>query len=153
MDKEKSIAALNTLIETNNDRIAGYEKAIRETDDGDLKTLFSQFRRTSIKGKHELAEDIEQLGGTPAIGTNTGGQLLRVWMDFKATLPGNDRHSILLVCGYGEELVVETYNKALRDNPQDLTEIQQTRINAQRNLLIAESKQIKSIRNLLALRR
>ena len=40
MDNEKTIAALNSLIQINNDRFEGYDTAFRETEEQDLKTLF-----------------------------------------------------------------------------------------------------------------
>jgi hypothetical protein len=42
MEKEKTIEVLNTLITINNDRIEGYDTAAKETDEYDLKNLFSQ---------------------------------------------------------------------------------------------------------------
>ena len=49
MENEKTIDALNKLIEINNDRIEGYETASKETNDTDLLNLFSGFIQTSKK--------------------------------------------------------------------------------------------------------
>jgi hypothetical protein len=48
----ETIEVLNDLIQINNDRIAGYEKAIRETkpEDDDLKVLFA----TMIAESHRI---------------------------------------------------------------------------------------------------
>ena len=54
MNKEKSIDVINSLIEINNDRIEGYETASKETQEADLKSVFSQFAKTSEKCKLEL---------------------------------------------------------------------------------------------------
>ncbi len=39
MENEKTIAVLNTLVQINNDRTEGYETALKETDESELKAL------------------------------------------------------------------------------------------------------------------
>ena len=43
MENKEITSCLNKLIEINNDRVEGYDKASKETDDSDLKSLFSKF--------------------------------------------------------------------------------------------------------------
>jgi hypothetical protein len=64
MINEKSIAVLNTLIGVNNDRIEGYDTALRETEENDLKTLFSQLIQTSEENKTRLRNEVLSMGGT-----------------------------------------------------------------------------------------
>lgn len=116
MDKDKSIDVLNELIEINNDRIEGYETASKETDENELKNLFAGFITTSEKCKQELAQEVLNLGGTPEEGTRITGKFFRVWMDVKAALTNKDREAILNSCEYGEDVAVETYEKALSDS-------------------------------------
>ena len=51
MENQKSIAVLNTLIILNNDRIEGYETAIKETNEEALKSysrsLFKQVKNAN----------------------------------------------------------------------------------------------------------
>ena len=49
---------LDDLIEINNDRIEGYEKAIKETDDPDLKALFIDMASRSHQFKNELSAEV-----------------------------------------------------------------------------------------------
>jgi hypothetical protein len=56
---------LNTLVKINNDRTEGYETALKETDESELKALFAEFARTSQKNNDELSDAIFKLGGTP----------------------------------------------------------------------------------------
>lgn len=49
MENEKTIDVLNTLVKINNDRTEGYETALKETDESELKALFAEFARTSQK--------------------------------------------------------------------------------------------------------
>jgi hypothetical protein len=53
---------LNSLIIINNDRIAGYETAMEETEDADLKVQFAQCIQTSEACKTELVVEVHKLG-------------------------------------------------------------------------------------------
>lgn len=114
---EKSINTLNNLLEINNDRIEGYNRAVKETDDTELKTLFTQFSETSFECKQQLTIEIKKLGGTPIQGTRTTGKLYRAWMDIKAALTNKDQKAILNSCEYGEDVAVKNYEDALKDHP------------------------------------
>ena len=148
MENEKTIAALNTLITINNDRMEGYETAAKETEEQDLKSLFAQFSSTSQKCKQELTNEVSRLGGTSAEGTLTTGKLHRVWMDVKAALTGKDREAILKSCEFGEGVAQDTYEKALENDIENLNVEQQTMIKAQHTLLKADQDKVKSMRDL-----
>ena len=87
MKTSKEIAdVLNDLIEIHNDRIAGYEKAIRELkgEDDDLKILFASLISQNHKAKGELGTEVQVLGETMETGTTNRGKIYRAWMDVKA---------------------------------------------------------------------
>jgi uncharacterized protein (TIGR02284 family) len=149
MEKQKSIDALNTLIEINNDRIEGYETASKETEEIDLKTLFTQLAQTSQDCKTELMEEVNELGGTPVEGTKVSGKFFRTWMDVKAALTGKDRKAILNSCEYGEDVAVDTYKKVLDNDSSDLTEDQVDMISEQYDLIKADHDTVKSLRDSL----
>lgn len=149
MENQKSIDALNSLIEINNDRIEGYETASQETEETELKTLFAQLTQTSQDCKDELVEEVEALGGTPAEGTKVTGKFFRVWMDVKSALTGKDRKAILDSCEYGEDVAVKTYKKVLEDDAEDLTSDQLTIVEEQYELIKADHDTVKSLRDSL----
>ena len=149
MENQKTIAVLNTLITINNDRIEGYETASKETEEQDLKTLFAQLSSTSQKLKHELTNEVSKLGGKSAEGTLTIGKFFRVWMDVKAAITGKDRKAILNSCEYGEDIAKDTYEKALKNDAENLNLEQQTMIKAQHTLLMADHNKIKSMLDLV----
>lgn len=149
MNKEKSIEVLNTLIEINNDRIAGYETASKETEEVDLKSLFLGLKQTSEKCNIELINEVVKLDGKPTEGTKTTGKLYRMWMDIKSALTGRDRKAILTSCEFGEDMAVDTYQKALRDNLSDITADQQTLINIQLGQIKAGHDKVKNLRGAL----
>ena len=149
MNNDKSIDVLNTLIEINNDRIAGYETALKETEESDLKTLFSKLIQTSQKCKSELIDKISQLGGKPTEGTKTTGKIYRAWMDVKSALTGRDRKAILNSCEYGEDVAVDTYKKAIKDNSQDLSPELKNMLDAQFALIKGDHDKVRNLRNSL----
>ena len=116
MEKDKSIDVLNELIVINNDRIDGYETAAKATDETELKALFAGFISTSEKCRQELVQQVVSLGGKPEEGTRITGKFFRAWMDVKAALTNKDREAILNSCEYGEDVAVETYEKAMADS-------------------------------------
>ena len=115
---EKIINALNDLIQINNDRIEGYERAEKETDESDLKSLFSRMAQKSHMLKSQLGSEVVKRGGKTNEGTTTSGKIFRVWMDFKAALTGKDRKAILSSCEFGEDAAQNTYESAIKSSDE-----------------------------------
>lgn len=115
---ENAVEVLNDLIEINNDRIRGYERAIEETemDDSDLKVIFEQMATESRQHKQALRDVVVSLGGDVETGTTASGKIYRAWMDVKATFTGNSRKSILENCEFGEDAAQKAYRTALQDD-------------------------------------
>lgn len=149
MDNEKTVDVLNTLIEINNDRIEGYETATKETQEDDLKKLFASMIATSTQCLDELTEEVERLGGTPTEGTKITGKFFRVWMDVKVALTSNERKAILNSCEYGEDVAVDTYEKVLENDNENLGIEQKTMVAAQHKLIKADHDGIKELRDQL----
>ncbi len=147
MENEKQIDVLNTLVQINNDRMEGYETASNETEEHDLKSLFTQFIQTSQKCKAELVDEITRLGGTPTEGTKNSGKFFRVWMDVKSALTSKDRKVILNSCEFGEDQAVHTYNDVLKDDIEELSAAQQTMIRSQQVWIKSDHDHVKSLRD------
>jgi uncharacterized protein (TIGR02284 family) len=115
---EKDIEVLNDLVQINNDRITGYEKAADESRDidVDLRSIFARMAEESRQYKSELISLVTKLGGEPATGTTASGKIYRAWMDVKATFTGKDRHAILASCEYGEDAAQKAYKDALGED-------------------------------------
>ena len=108
---------LNDLIQINNDRVAGYEKAIEElkSEDADLKTLFVKMIGESHKHKMALATEVQALGEEIEQGTTNSGKIYRAWMDVKAIFSGHDRKTVLNNCEFGEDAAQKAYKMALEE--------------------------------------
>ena len=117
---EKLTEVLNGLIEINNDRVNGYEKAIDETKDldVDLKTIFSGMASESRKYGGELSKAVSEIGGTPADGTTNSGKVYRVWMDIKTLFSGHTRQSLLELCEFGEDAAQKAYKEAIASDAE-----------------------------------
>lgn len=117
---EKLIEVLNDLIEINNDRVTGYEKASEETKnlDVDLQAIFHSMANDSRKYAAELTEQVRNLGGEASTDTTNKGKIYRVWMDVKATFSGHDRQSVLESCEFGEDAAQRAYKEALASDAE-----------------------------------
>ena len=117
---DKLVEVLNDLIEINNDRVVGYEKAAEETKslDVDLRGIFTKLADDSRKYAAELTNKVTELGGEPAKGTTNSGKIYRVWMDVKATFTGHDRQAVLENCEFGEDAAQKAYKAALASDAE-----------------------------------
>jgi len=124
---DKLVGVLNDLIQINNDRINGYEKAIEEIKDKDvdLQGIFSSMANDSRKYSAELSREVIRLGGNPDTGTTESGKLYRVWMDVKALFTGKDRQAILESCEFGEDAAQKAYRAALASDAEIPVETRQ----------------------------
>ncbi len=114
-NKQETIEVLNDLIQINNDRIIGYERAIRETkpEDDDLKILYATMIAETHRNKIALATEVQVLGAEIEQGTTTSGKIYRTWMGLKAIFTGNSRMTILSNCEAVENSTQQAYHAAL----------------------------------------
>jgi len=138
---------LNDLIQINNDRIEGYEKARQELkdEDTDLKSLFLNMIDQSHKYKMALATEVTALGEEIETGTTNSGKIYRAWMDVKAIFTGHDRKTVLNNCEFGEDAAQNAYKMALEeeDLPSNIREL----ISDQKASLRTSHDEIKRLRD------
>jgi len=138
---------LNDLVQINNDRIEGYEKARKELKDGDedLKSLFLNMIEESQKYKLALATEVSALGEDIETGTTTSGKIYRGWMDVKALFTGHDRQTVLNNCEFGEDAAQNAYKMALEE--EDLPSNIRSLISDQKAALRQSHDEIKRLRD------
>jgi uncharacterized protein (TIGR02284 family) len=151
MEKSKEvIEVLNDLVMINNDRIAGYQHAIKDlkSEDEDLKQLFDRMIVESQQLKSDLANEIQVLHGEVEKGSSETGKIYRAWLDVKAIFTGESRYRILANCEEGEDAAQRAYKKALETNrlPVFLREL----LNGQQITLRSSHDEIRSLRNQFA---
>jgi len=145
---EKIISQLNDLVEINNDRIQGYERAIAETDDEDLTYLFTNMAANSRSYKSDLSREIVALGGEATEGTKNSGKLFRAWMDVKAALTGKNRKEILSSCEFGEDAALGTYKTVLGEDEKVLTDDLRKLIEMQKKEIQLDHDRVKALKDL-----
>lgn len=145
---EKTTEILNDLISINNDRIEGYNKAEKETDntDADLQTIFRQMASESRSYVNDLSKYVAATGDQPTDKTSLSGKIYRTWMDVKATFTGKDRKAILASCEFGEDAAQKAYDEALSSDAELPVEIRQL-IMDQKSSLKKSHDHIKALRD------
>ena len=114
-NNQKVAEVLNDLIQINNDRINGYEKALKELKDveSDFRDLFTGYIDQSRNLRNALGNEVQALGVKMEDGTTSSGKIYRAWMDVKALFTGSDRQAILNNCEFGEDAAQKAYKSAL----------------------------------------
>jgi uncharacterized protein (TIGR02284 family) len=113
---EKVIKILNDLIETNLDRIKGYETAAGDAEDAEVKNLCNAYASQSRGFKVALDTMVRELGGKPTETSSAMGAVYRAWMGVKHTA-SDSKKSVLSSCEFGEDAAVKNYEDAL-DNDE-----------------------------------
>jgi uncharacterized protein (TIGR02284 family) len=152
MESNKAtIESLNDLVQINNDRIKGYENAIKETkESGDpgsdeLVSVFNNKILESQQFKSTLTEEVQVLG-KDADNTNTvSGTIHRTWLEVKAAFTGHSEKSILEDCEFGEDAIKKAYQSALDEEglPAYIRDI----LNDQQAILSQSHDEIKALRD------
>jgi uncharacterized protein (TIGR02284 family) len=145
MNNEKVLDVLYTLIKANNYRMEGYKTASKEIIETGLKTLFSEFAKTSKNCKAELATAVCKLGGTFIDETQTTGRFFQAWMNVKVGVISKDRSTIINLCEEGEVIALESYDRILRNYLGDITSEQHAIIVEQQSLIRADYVKLKSL--------
>ncbi|MBO2012509.1 ferritin-like domain-containing protein [Hymenobacter negativus] len=112
----QTATTVQELLHFVNDRIAGYERAVAESEDLDLRTYYQQLVSQSQQFAANLNTLLQREGGAPETGTTLKGKLYRTWMDTKAAVTGSDEKAILNSNVYGEEWAIKAYQDALRNH-------------------------------------
>ena len=144
---ELTTETLNDLIQINNDRIVGYEKALKELkpEDEDLRSLFLAMIDESHQCKMALATEVGVNKADMSEGTTESGKIYRAWMDVKAVFTGHDRETVLNNCEFGEDAAQKAYRTALEN--EDLPAFIHSMLSEQQTLLKGSHDKIKALRD------
>ncbi|MBO9153783.1 PA2169 family four-helix-bundle protein [Chitinophaga sp. GCM10012297] len=146
-EQTATTGVLNDLIAIHNDRIAGYQKALKElkAEDSDLERLFTGMISESQDIRETLAAEVRAAGGDVESGTTASGKIYRAWMDVKAAFSGNDRKAVLSNCEAGEDAAQNAYKSALKEDglPSYLREV----LTSQMQSLRASHDEVKALRD------
>lgn len=146
-NREAFAETLNDLVQINNDRIVGYEKAMHELkeEDADLKALFLDMIHESHNLKMALSTELNVLGSETTSSTTSSGKIYRVWMDVKAVFSGHSRQAVLENCEFGEDAAQAAYKSALEE--ENLPSYIRLMLEEQKYLLKMSHDKIKMMRD------
>ena len=113
MTTEDTIGLINQLIETGKDAELGYRTAAQHVQNGQLKTVFSDYAEQRGHFVGQLQAEAERLGGTAAVSGSITAALHRSWIDVKAAFSGGDGSAIVAACETGENAAVAAYQRVL----------------------------------------
>jgi uncharacterized protein (TIGR02284 family) len=115
---EKAIRVFNTLVQTNIDRIEGYEKVLNESKnlDIDVKSIFKRMITESRQNNIELVNEVVAQDGDPAQSSSVSGKIYRIWMDVRTAFAKDDVQAILNASEFGEAAAMEAYENALQSD-------------------------------------
>ncbi|HTH82336.1 MAG TPA: PA2169 family four-helix-bundle protein [Mucilaginibacter sp.] len=148
-NNKATIETLNDLVQINNDRIKGFEKAIKETteanNDQELIAVFNNKILESQQLKSTLTQEVQVLGGDAATDTSVSGTIHRTWLQVKATFTGHSEKSILEECEFGEDAIKKAYQSALDEErlPAYIRDI----LNDQKAIIDQSHDEIKALRD------
>ena len=144
---KETASVLEDLIKINNDRIEGYEKALKDLkpEDADLRILFLKAIDQSRTIRIALGTELQTLGSDIPTDTSGSGSIHRAWLELKATFTGHSRHAILSSCEFGEDAIQKAYETALSD--EHLPEYLSALVMAQKQQLKAYHDEIKALRD------
>ncbi|MFD1872855.1 PA2169 family four-helix-bundle protein [Hymenobacter bucti] len=108
-------ATLDELLYFVNDRIAGYERAVAESQDTELRGYYKQLVSQSQQFSTDLNTYLTREGGEREESTTLKGKIYRAWMDAQAAVTGRDEKTILGANIFGEEWALKAYKEALAD--------------------------------------
>jgi uncharacterized protein (TIGR02284 family) len=108
-------ATLDELLYFVNDRIEGYQRAVDESEDAQLRGYYKQLVSQSQQFATDLNTYLTREGGEREERTTLKGKLYRAWMDAKAAVTGRDEKTILGSNIYGEEWAIKAYQEALAE--------------------------------------
>ncbi len=141
---DKASGLIKDLIIINNDRYEGYKTAAKETNDQQLKAMFEGFSAQSNQFNSVLRGFISA-EESPKGETTTSGKVYRAWMDIRAAISSNDRKVVLSSCEFGEDVALDSYKTALKE--EELPEEISSTVRKQQEQLQEAHNTVKAMRD------
>ncbi|WP_104382030.1 PA2169 family four-helix-bundle protein [Sphingobacterium sp. HMA12] len=141
---------INDLIQINNDRVAGYKKAIEIAGRLHIDTLndiFVDYMNQSELFIEELKPYLEQQARAATDGTMISGKLFRIWMEIKSAVSGNDKKTLLSSCEQGEDAFTKTYKDVVDNQDWEITHDLLLLIEKQLAIQLEAHEYIKTLRD------
>lgn len=114
MTQDKTIRALNDLIETCKDGEYGFRASAEQTKSTELRQWLDNRADDCARAADELQAQVIELGGEPDTGGSMGGAMHRGWVAVRGTLAGYSDDAVLEECERGEDAALKAYGDVSR---------------------------------------
>ncbi|NND96131.1 MAG: PA2169 family four-helix-bundle protein [Pirellulaceae bacterium] len=112
---EKTIEAIQDLIQANIDSSQGFTEAATEIEDATLAGLFTELGNQRRQNADVLQQHVQLTGERPRTDGSFLASMHRTWLDLRSKLSGGDSHVILSEAERGEDYIKGAYEDALKD--------------------------------------
>ena len=119
-EKDKSgLTVVGTLTETLADSVKGYRDAASHVESAEFRQMFTDLADKRNEVLSDLKAELNRAGhATDGDGT-TMGALHQRWLDFKASITGNDDKAVINEVERGEDYLKEKFEAALASDALD----------------------------------
>jgi uncharacterized protein (TIGR02284 family) len=154
INQNKSVTAINDLIETCREGREGYITAADNMKNDHFKSQLKQLAQQRESFIHELKREAQYLGGsfkqesTPqSLALDAAGAMHRSWINLKSVVTGGNSKAILNECQNGDAAALRTYAAALTteglpENVKEVLQKQQREIMQAKEILSLLKQQI-----------
>lgn len=115
MTPERTVSALNTLLETCLDSSQGFTSAAESVKDASLRQTLTTLAEQRRGFAGEISREVTALKGTPATSGHVTGAIHRGWMGLKTAIASHNEHAILEECERGEDYAQTAFADALAE--------------------------------------
>ncbi len=116
MDTQSQISTLERLLEVCRISHKGYSDAAQHVQDPVLQSRFNQFAQQRALFIERITKMLNKKGGSPKEAESFEGNMMRMWIDFKSGLIGNDNQKIINQCLKEEETTLIEFDNAKSEN-------------------------------------
>lgn len=131
---------LQKVIDICFDGVKGYEKAAKELENKEFKTIFNRLAQQRKLFIEELKMDARDLGLDLVDSGTLKGFFHRTWLNLKASLSERTDIQIMEEAKRGEHEALEVYNKAI--SLSSMPEYLREKLNKQKHLIAGSIEQL-----------
>ena len=113
---DHAVKVLNSLIETTLDSANGYEEAAQNTQDSQLRSMFSQRATKRMELSRELQQEVRTFGGEPQDHQSLLGKAHNKFVDVKNAVTGGSDKAVVDEVERGEDVIKAKFEKAMDDS-------------------------------------
>ena len=113
------LAILATLTDTLADSVKGYRDAAQHVDSAEFRQMFTDLADQRSQALRDLEAELTRSGGSADRDGTTLGSLHQRWLDFKASITGNNDKAVINEVERGEDYLKEKFEAALASEVLD----------------------------------